>query len=80
MIIWVVELMVVFVILKEDDVNVEFVVFFRVEDVFRSEIFIVEIFIYFDDGKWDIVVIWCVKFEVEFDKEIFIIEDEIGDM
>lgn len=54
---WVVESMVVSVTLKEDDVNVELVVFSRVEDALRSETPIVEIFIYSDDGKRDTAVI-----------------------
>lgn len=77
----VVKSMVVAVTLKEDDVNVKPIVFCRVDDGPRSETPIVEIFIYSDDGKRSISVIlleW-VKFEVEFDEEMFIIEDEIDD-
>lgn len=46
----VVESMVVAVTLKEDDVNVEPIVFSRVEDSLRSETPLVETFIYSDDG------------------------------
>ena len=54
---WVVELMVVAVTLKEDDVNVKPIVFSRVEDAIGSKTPIVEIFIYSDDGKRSTAVI-----------------------
>lgn len=75
---WVVKSIVVAVTLKEDDVNAEPFVFSRVVDALRSETPIVEMFLYSDDGKGRTAVV--VKFEVEFNEEVFTIEDEIDAM